>query len=266
MLWRVGGPLCVLPFLSACILERPTGDFGRPEPSVIHDFFAVKAGNQIANARGEPVSSLNYTDQELTLRDRAWTLVRPPHARDWLGATVAEGQRTRILPDLDTGLSKERYYRFLRTDRFTSSEARYERVQMDLSADRKLLRPYCTLAYKIRDIDQERLRAANARVNMDPNRLTAVYARVEENRRLMTWVWRSVKYRALSYDYAIDALELETPSDRLFKTRIAFREFRGAIAECEVDPNQGPVIADLDPPKSRIAMKPPKLPDVVPQK
>lgn len=251
--------------LSGCVADRPTGDFGRPEPSLLHDFLSVKAGDQATKLGGGPVSQLNYTDKELELRDRAWTLVRPPHARDWLGNTIAQGQRTRLLPDLDSRLSKERYYRFLRTDKFSSSEARYERVRMDLTADRHLLRPYCALSYEIRNIDQERLRATNARVSMDPAQLKDIYGRVEENRRLMSWVWRSVKYRALSYDYAIDSLELETPSDRLFDTRISYREFLGAISECEVDPDT-PIIPLAEAPKSRLVETPSKEPEVVPQK
>lgn len=261
--------LALAPFLAACVTDRPTGDFGRPEPSLFHDFFAAKAGDQAIKLRTGPVSNLNYTDKELELRDRAWTLVRPAHARDWLGNSIAEGQRSRILPDLDNGLSKERYYRFLRSDQFASSDARYERVRMDLTADRKLLHPYCALAYDIRTIDQERLRAADARVSLKPSQLQNIYARVEENRRLMSWVWRSVKYRALSYDYAIDALELETPSDRLFDTRISYREYLGAISECEVDPDI-PVIPIAEAPKSRLVEKPKKdyaaEPEVVPQK
>ncbi|MDN3719741.1 hypothetical protein QW131_12595 [Roseibium salinum] len=48
--------------LSAC--TRPTGDFGRAKPSVIHDDLMPAVGNEAARLRGDPVSKFNYTNDE----------------------------------------------------------------------------------------------------------------------------------------------------------------------------------------------------------
>ena len=56
--------------LAAC--GRPTGDFERAEPSLLHDRVLPFGGDVVAAyGRREQVSSFRRTDREETLRDRA---------------------------------------------------------------------------------------------------------------------------------------------------------------------------------------------------
>lgn len=85
--------------LTAC--TRPTGDFDRARPSVIHDRVMPAAGDEAARLRGDPVSKFNYTNDEKLMRNRGWTLIRPPWTKDWIGGTMVELSRTRVLPEVE---------------------------------------------------------------------------------------------------------------------------------------------------------------------
>eukprot|EP01037_Dinobryon_pediforme_P027137 gene27137-29926_t len=137
-----GGQVLVIALaLAAC--ARPTGDFDRAVPSPAVDSWMPAAGNVIANiGRGEAVSDFNQTDEEKTLRDRAWTLVQPPHLNDWFGTTLVEAQRARILPELDSRFSEKAYYELLRRDPFASSETRWQRLVTDMRTDTLLIGPF----------------------------------------------------------------------------------------------------------------------------
>ena len=100
---RAGAALALVALaVTAC--GRPTGDFGRAEPSFLHDTLLPAAGKLTAEyVRKEPVSGFPLTDDEIELRNRAWAFVRAPHVRDWWLDSLVEGERTRILPILKGG-------------------------------------------------------------------------------------------------------------------------------------------------------------------
>ena len=58
------------------------------------------AGLVAAEARGEAVSWFMLTDDERTLRDRAWRFLMPAHEKAFFQRQLAELARTRILPRL----------------------------------------------------------------------------------------------------------------------------------------------------------------------
>ncbi len=240
--------------LAAC--GRPTGDFGRAKPSVLHDVLLPKAGTVFATQRGEPVSSFNMTDDEHELRDRAWAFVRAPHVKDWWFDTLAEGERTRILPALEgSGGPSEavaamfpeialpllapaydvtRYYSFLRSDDFQSSEARWTRLNTDMTGDALLVEPYCRVAARVRKTDAERLAVVGRQPSIDPAFGNEAIDRVEENEAVNAWVWRALRLRLTSYRVAIDRLQVETPSAQLWETSRTFSAL--AAQRCEGGP------------------------------
>jgi hypothetical protein len=247
----------VLPLLAALLglaaCARPTGDFGRAKPSVVHDRLLPSIGADFARRRGEPVSDFNLTDDEKELRRRAWAFVRSPHVRDWWLDTLVEGERTRILPALegegaptpeivaslprfalpllDPAYDPRRYYAFLREDRFRSSETRWVRIGEDMLGDALLIPPYCEIAARVRRTDVERLAALNRQPGIDPATVDHAYARVSENEAVNAWVWRALRYRLTAYRFAIDSLEIETPSDRLWETNRTFQTLAGTRCE-----------------------------------
>lgn len=218
--------------LAGC--SRPTGDFDRAKPSVIHDQVMPAIGFGAAHNRGEPVSRFNLTDDERLLRDRGWTLIRPPNSEDWIAGTQVELIRTRILPEADQTLDPDRYYSYLRSDRYESSDVRYDRVAADALGDAELVPPFCEVAERVAAADEERLRALGRRDVSTQEELAGAQARVWENRQFTSWAVLSLRYRLKSYRYAIDALEIETPSDdKVWDANMAWKRLAAQIVFLE---------------------------------
>ena len=210
------------------------GDFGRPEPSVLHDSLLPALGKVVADqGRGELVSDFNQTDREKTLRDQAWLLVQPPHLHDWFGDTLVEFQRTRLLPELDSKFNARAYYELLRRDAFISSETRWHRLVSDMNTDAQLVGPFWQQLRGVNADDAARVSALDHRGDLTPAELHNAYARIDENARLADWVWRSMRFRLKSYRLCIDRMLVETPTDQQWAVNQAYDRLQTAIALAE---------------------------------
>lgn len=227
-------PLVLVATFLALAGCRQTGDFGRAEPNIINDTLMPAAGTVIAEyGRREQVSHFNGTDREQLLRDRAWALVMPPHVGDWITETVVELQRSRILPAMDSRFDPRAYYAFLRNDRFRSSEARWQRFIADMTADRMLVGPFWQVAHEQMQDDRLRLQALDARREGTAEELKNAYARIDENARVVDWVWRSLRLRVAAYRNAGERMAVETPSGLWVNAQVALRDLEQAIANAQ---------------------------------
>ncbi len=266
--WKASIPLAALAFLQLTGCGQTMGDFGRPEPSVLHDSILPSLGNMVADqGRGELVSDFNKTDREQTTRDRAWALVQPPHLHDWFGDTLVEAQRTRVLPEMDSKFNAKAYYELLRRDNFISSETRWQRLINDMNTDAQLVGPFWRDLRAVNADDAQRVRSMDHRADLTPAELHNAYARIDENARLADWVWRSLRFRLKSYRICIDRMLVETPTDRQWDVNKAYDDLQTAIALAEqntsdfhFNPDQ---IASLK--RSRYT-SPNQIHEVVPQK
>lgn len=219
-------------FVSGCV--RPTGDFDRASPSVIHDTAFPKAGDEAARLRGDPVSKFNYTNDEKMLRSRGWGLIRPPWTKDWIGGTVAELARTRILPETEGRVPPDLYLIYLRSDKFQSSDARYDKIASDAAGDAKLVQPFCEVALRVQKADDERLRVLQNKPVTTEETYEGAKARVWENRVMTKWVGQALRHRIIAYKKALDGLEIETPTqNRVWKVNNAIRELEGQVQVAE---------------------------------
>ncbi|WP_181708756.1 hypothetical protein [Chthonobacter rhizosphaerae] len=225
--------------LSSC--GRPTGDFGRARPSVLHDeVLPAVARTSAEYIEGRTIAGFDLTEDEKALRDRAWAFVRPPHVGDWWLDTLVEGQRVGLLPVLDPGFDPGRYHAFLRTDPYRSTDARWNKVISDIQGDALLVPPFCAVAARVRRADAERL-GALGRLQVPDDRLAEeAYQRVDENSAQMAWVWRALGYRLSAYRNAIDRFEIEAPSPVVWEANRAFALL--AATRCE----DAPALTRLD--------------------
>lgn len=234
--------LALLVVLTGC--TRPTGDFDRARPSVVHDDLMPAVGENAARLRGDPVSKFNYTNDEKLLRDRGWTLIRPPWTKDWIGGTMVELSRTRVLPETEGRVPPDLYLIYLRSDKFQSSDARYDKIAADATGDAELVMPFCEVALRVQKADDERLRVLRNQKVTTQETYDGAKARVWENRVMVKWVGQALRYRIIAYKKALKGLEIETPSrDRVWKVNNAIRELEGQVrlaeASCEANNRYG---------------------------
>lgn len=212
--------------LAACSpIARPVGDFGRAQPSWTHDTAMPAAGTMFANARKEPVSDFNQTDQEREMHDRVWRFLVAAHAKDWLFDTSVELQRTRIIPPgKDEHYTIERYYGWLKTTQYQSSRTRYATVGRHVTADIDTVPTTFIAICRVIEIDRQRAQAyAGLRNGLPPRLAEDIAARKYENDAFVAWFVRALNYRYSSYDYALDRLLVETPHEQSLAVDEALR-------------------------------------------
>jgi hypothetical protein len=211
-LWPIG-VIAVTVLLAGCV-ARPVGDFGRAQPSVLHDTVMPYAGRLIATNRKEPVSNLNQTDQEREMHDRTWRFLIAAHSRDWLFDGSVELQRTRIGPARDFTYTTERYYTWLRTTTYQSSTTRYNTVGRHILADLDTVPTTFASICAVLEVDRQRRVALAELSGIEQSVADNVAARRTENQWHIDWFVRALNYRYKSYSYALDHLLVETPHEQ----------------------------------------------------
>ena len=139
-------PLMVVAVLAGC--ARPTGDFGRPRPNVIHDDILPALGREAATARKEPREDRQLSAMQEALYRSAWPLLQPLDPTDKDGAARAEAWRVRLAANLSIN-DQHRYSAYLLSTRFASAAGRYNRLQDDAETERVLQRRFTDQALKL---------------------------------------------------------------------------------------------------------------------
>lgn len=206
--WLVHIAATILACSSAVAFERPIGDLGRPRDSVVHDRFMPSVGRMRAELSGEPVSAFNLTDEEHEMHDRVWRFLVAPHANDWFMDTVVELQRTRIAGGGIAGFKRDRYYRWLRQTRYASSRTRFHTIADHANSDVDTLPSTFAAICAVIEVDRRRAAASHELYGLGTR---DVAARRAENDMFVGWFTSALRYRYESYNFALDALLVETP-------------------------------------------------------
>jgi hypothetical protein len=213
LLTRIAGVIMLAGLATGCI-SRPVGDFGRAQPSVLHDNMLPAVGDFAARQRKEPVSGFNQTDQEREMHDRTWRFLVAAHSRDWTFDTSVEMQRTRIGRASDHKFMTDRYYRWLRETQYQSSRTRYATVGRHIAADFDTVPTTFASICAVIEVDRQRREAMNGLGGFDDKVRADVAARRVENLWHIDWFVRALNYRYESYFYALDHLLVETPHEQ----------------------------------------------------
>jgi hypothetical protein len=212
--------------LGAC---APTGDLGRPRPSVVHETIMPAAGAALARQRGEPVSAYPLTDDEQEMRALGWAVVMPPLQEQWRDRALVELRRTRILPASRARLDRASYADTLLRTPYRSSAARYARLKDDVEADTLRVEPFFQAASRVAEGDRARDGVAARLADLRPDESADVNARVEENGLMIAWVRQSFEERLAAYRYALERLMLATPDRASAEVEAALDAFEAVL-------------------------------------
>ncbi|KQT20094.1 hypothetical protein ASG40_02195 [Methylobacterium sp. Leaf399] len=192
--------------LTACVQE---GDFGRRAPSAWNGL-VDSTGSLAAEMRGE-AAPFPYTDDERTLRDRAWRYLMPAAGRDAFTDVLANLTRSRVLPPNWRADDDTAYHETLVAESFRSPVSRYRRLGEDASADARLMPAFAATAARVRDADSLRLRGLPSLRTLNDTVVRDAALRVAENRCLVAWVRLETAARVARYRYALSHLLVEIP-------------------------------------------------------
>lgn len=247
--------LATVLLLTACAQQ---GDFGRPAPSAWNAFVDT-TGTVAATSRGEPASSFPFTDDERTLRDRAWRFLMPADSRAAFENVLANLTRARVLPPAWSLRSTDSYHATIVSESFRSPYSRYRRLSDDATADGRLIPPFASIAARVLEADAFRLRSLPFAKNLDEADLRDAAMRVAENRCLVAWVRLEAGQRVLAYRFALEHLVVEMPGREAAATErtITFFDARRALlfglitpdteARCGLAPSAPPVAGLAEP-------------------
>ncbi|MDR7035570.1 hypothetical protein J2X36_000305 [Methylobacterium sp. BE186] len=197
-----------LTLLGACAQQ---GDFGRPKAGTWNSLVDT-TGTLAARERGEPASAFPLTDDELTLRDRAWRFLMPAAGRDAFLDVLANLTRARVLPPtLGRPADIAAYYATLISEEARSPVSRYRRLSEDATADARLIPAFAATAVRVNDADALRLRSLPFVKVLDDADVRHAAMRVAENRCLIAWVRLEAGERLARYRYALEHLVIEVP-------------------------------------------------------
>jgi len=217
----------VLAFLSLSACARPIGDFGRAEDDPLHESAANAV--QIAHGLSGPATTLNWSDEELEMRDRIWRYLVSPHGYDWLGDFRVELMRLGFVRAHYKPRPKDGYYRWLTTTSFASSPVRYARLADDIDADLGMLPAAFAAICAVERVDHQRGIAANGLPNADPKMRAGAAERQAENRATIAWFTDSLDARYDAYSYALDNLLIDTPHDAAIRVDAKLSAMRSLV-------------------------------------
>ena len=197
-----------LAFVTGCAQE---GDFGRPKPGAWNGLIET-TGTLAAGERGEPASAFPLTDDEVTLRDRAWRFLMPAAGHDAFTDILANLTRSRVLPRSWRPDAPAAYYATLMDGPFRSPVSRYHRLSEDIGIDARLLPVFAATAARVIQADALRLRSLPFAKSLDDRDVRQAALRVAENRCLVAWVRTETDLRIARYRYAFEHLLAVVPS------------------------------------------------------
>lgn len=199
----------VLVGLGACAQQ---GDFGRPAAPSAWNSLIAETGTVAARYRHEPASSFPLTDDERTLRDRAWRFLMPAAEQETFTDALANLTRTRVLPPNWRSDDVTTYHAALIGESFRSPVSRYRRLSEDATADARLIPLFVATAERVAQADALRLRSLPFVKSLDDENIRQAAMRVAENRCLVAWVRLETGVRMERYRYALEHLLIEVPS------------------------------------------------------
>ena len=190
------------------------GDYGRPADSPFVDEFLPWLKNGWGEMTGTAVPAAPYTDDEITLRNRAYIILQPIELRlpsRFTLAGVDFVELWTLIRNEPAVYDIRSYGDTLVARPYRSYAARYAQLVDDIRADTELVGPFFAMAQRVMDADDVRRRSFRY-VGVEQSKIDMGRKRIEENRILIGEVHRAFGNRIASYRYALQTLLVLTPS------------------------------------------------------
>jgi hypothetical protein len=200
--------LALLVLLCGCA----NGDFGRVKPSLVSDDTHSWVGREAARQSGFAVSTSDLTYDERELRDLAYTLIAPPYNRGKWDSIVYEYGIVPTRWPWQTSFDRAAYSRYLLDRSVRSPTARYSRLIDDIRNDTTQLTLFAAVARRVLDMDSKRSRSLAYVSAPSQRERDSARRRVAENSLVIAWVRRSLRERADGYQFALERIVIDTPS------------------------------------------------------
>jgi hypothetical protein len=226
------------------------GDLGRLQQPLVADNIHAWVGQEAATHVGAPISSLNLTDDERTLRDLAYPLIEPPYDRERWDEVLYEYGLQQRAGDTLWVADRTDYYRHLLAAEFRSTAGRYNRLTDDIRNDVTRIGPFFTLAHRVLDLDHKRQTSLDLLPDVPPAERADALARVGENYLTVLWVQNSLVQRCAGYRFALDHLAISEPEPAAAQADIAL-----ALLQQQIAVNQlvtAPRLAAVPPPRAPV--------------
>jgi hypothetical protein len=189
------------------------GDFYRTRQDFLNDDMHRWVGVEATGSIGLPSSQFQLTDGERKLRDLAYPLIEPPHARPAWKSVFGDYQplpapwRQRVVFDRTT------YGRLLIDEPHRSHASRYAQLIDDVRNDLTRFEPFYATAIGVLDLDRKR-NASLAHVSeLSPRERADAVARMQENSLIVQWVQQCLEQRISSYRWALERLVIQAPDN-----------------------------------------------------
>jgi hypothetical protein len=189
------------------------GDFGRTREDFRNDDMHRWMGAEATGSLGMKASQFQLTDGERQLRDQAYALIEPPHARPAWKSVFGDYQ---ILPSpwrQKVWFDRTAYGRLLIDEPHRSHASRYAQLIDDVRDDLTRFEPFYATAGRVLDLDRRR-NASLAHVSeLSARERADTIARMEENTLIVQWVHQSLERRVSSYRWALERLVIQGPDN-----------------------------------------------------
>jgi hypothetical protein len=189
------------------------GDFYRTRQDFLNDDMHRWVGVEATGSIGLPSSQFQLTDGERKLRDLAYPLIEPPHARPAWKSVFGDYQplpapwRQRVVFD------RTAYGRLLIDEPHRSHASRYAQLIDDVRNDLTRFEPFYATAIGVLDLDWKR-NASLAHVSeLSPRERADAVARMQENSLIVQWVQQCLEQRISSYRWALERLVIQAPDN-----------------------------------------------------
>ncbi|NEW91305.1 hypothetical protein [Rhodopseudomonas sp. BR0M22] len=187
------------------------GDFGRTRRDFVTDDMHRWIGAEATGSIGLKASAFQLTDQERTMRDMAYPLIEPPHARPAWKSVFGDYQPIAAPWRQQPPFDRTAYGKLLIDEPHRSHASRYNELIQDVRNDLTMFEPFQFTAARVLELDQKRNASLKYISDLSPREREDAVARMEENSLIVQWVQQCLRRRASSYRWALERLVIMAP-------------------------------------------------------